>query len=374
MKLITQTFLFVLFYLSVSGTALFSKPVESSPVEHLKLVHADSLVIVSIKGRDIHELWGNVQLVQGEAFLSCEMAKWWQDEDRLFLLGRVTIYDGKRTLKADRVHYDGRTRIEKASGHVLLESGRRKLKAQSLIYFQKKDKAFASGDVVMSDLIEKVTLLGKKALYDRRLDYGLIEGYPRLVKMDTTSGKMMIVKGLKIEAWGGDQKAVVSDSVQIKKGDMKAFCQRAEYRSRENLLILKIEPVVWQQGREMLADGIDIQLKGLKFSHAVLVGKAEIVSEEDSVKDVLNGEKITVAASDDTVRKVVVEEQASSLYHVFDESRKEQGTNSVTGDIIVLTFDGNRLKEVKVRSNPGQCTGVYTPGEKEPKSRRGKNL
>jgi len=374
MRLITQIFIFVLFYLVGNRTILFSEPVKSSPVEHLKLVHADSLVIVSIKGRDVHELWGNVQLVQGEAFLSCEMAKWWQGEDRLLLLGMVTIYDGKRILKADRIYYDGKTRIEKAFGHVLLESKKRKLKARSLIYFQKKEKAFASGDVVISDLIEKVKLLGEKALYDRSMDYGVIEGCPRLVKIDTTSGKMMIVRGLKIEAWGKEQRAVVSDSVQITKGDMKAFCQKAEYRSEKDLLILKIEPIVWQQQREMRADNINIQLEGLKFSRAFLTGKAEIISKEDSVKNVLNGEKITVTASDDTVRRVVVEGQASSMYHIFDEVRHEQGTNSVTGDIIVLTFDENRLKEVKVKSSPGQCTGVYTPIEVSTGMVKGKSL
>ena len=84
----------------------------------------------------------------------------------------------------------------------------------------------------------------------------------------------------------------------------------------------------------------------------------------DSVyQDVLQGKTIQIEAVRDTIKQVVVDGQASSVYHLFDEEDKEQGTNTTTGDKIVLDFERDRLEKVIVESNPGQCTGLFEPVE-----------
>ena len=356
---------FVFLLLGKKDAQAISRTEEIANQERLRLVHADSLVSVSKEGQELWELWGHVQLVQGEARLSCVQARWWLKDDEILLRGEVEIYDGKRTLRGDQVHYDGKTKEETATGHVSLESNNRKLTAQRIQYAQEEEVASAFGNVFIRDFIEKATIQGAKAVYNRSLDYSFIEGLPQLVKVDTASGERMVVNGVKMEAWGQEQRVVVTDSVRIEKGDLKGSCQKAEYRSRENVLVLEKMPVVWQRGQRMQGDRIDIRLEGVRFQGGFIQGKAEIVSTDSTLEDVLKGQQILVEARDDTIRKVIVEGQASSLYHVVDEDDLDQGVNSVTGDRIILTFDGDRLDQVKVESSPGQCTGVYTPKKLE---------
>ena len=340
------------------------------PEERLRLVHADSLVSISRDGEEIAELMGHVQLVQGAAYLRCQKARLWQNENRAILSGDVTIHDGKRTLWSDRVYYDGKTRTEEAVGHVILESGQRRITARKLNYDQELQQARAHGDVVISDLVEMATLEGDSAFYDRTRDYGFVEGRPRLAKKDSVSKELMIVQGLKIEAWGENQRVIVTDSVRIEKGDLIASCRQAEYRTEEDALILLEMPVVWHRDQQMRGDRIDIQLEELDFRGGLIEGNAEIISKDSTYEDVLKGRQITVEASRDTIRKVVIEGQASSVYHVFDEDqqeRQEQGINTVTGDRLVLTFDGDRLDRVNVESNPAQSTGTFIPKKGHPK-------
>jgi len=321
---------------------LLGQTAEKEPQERLRLVSADSLLSVSENDKVVWQLLGNVQMVQGEAFISCDEARWWEKNDKIFLSGEVTIYDGKHTLRSDRVHYDGNTRMETASGRVTLETGQRKLTSHRLDYYQEKELASAYGNVVITDFIERATLTGERANYDRGLDYGVVEGRSRLVKVDSTFGERMIVRGLKMEVWGEEQRVLVTDSVKIEKDHLKALCQKAEYRSREDLLILEEAPVVWHWDEEA-------------------------VSADSTFMNVLKGRRIVVEARKDTIREVVVEGQASSLYHIFDEDEKLQGVNSITGDRIVLTFGKDRLERVEVESEPSQCMGVYTPGNKRMK-------
>jgi lipopolysaccharide export system protein LptA len=334
--------------------------------ERLRLLHADSLVSVASDQKRMLKLLGNVKLVQGKAYIICDMAHWWENEGRTETYGNVSIYDGKRTLTADEVHYDGQSRVETAVGHVLLESGSRRLKADKMVYSQNTEEASAFGRVVLSDFVEEAVLKGDRAFYDRATDYGRVEGKPQLSKIDSVSGEEIIVRGLKMEAWGQEQRTLVSDSVSIEKGDLKALCNRAEYFSEKQILVLNGKPVVWKQDQEMCGDQIDIRLDETRFTGGIIQGSARVVSTDSVYQDVLEGKMIRIEAVRDTIEKVIVEGQASSVYHIFDEESNEQGTNTTTGDKIVLDFEGDRLKKVSVESRPGQCTGLFTPAESAP--------
>ena len=82
----------------------------------LELVHADSLVLLNTEDGRVQNLYGDVRMVQDSAYMKCEKAIFWEAEDRAHLEDQVVIYDGKHTLWADQVDYDGATRTEKATG------------------------------------------------------------------------------------------------------------------------------------------------------------------------------------------------------------------------------------------------------------------
>ncbi|MBN2031617.1 hypothetical protein JW824_15405 [bacterium] len=329
--------------------------------ERIRLVRADSLISETVDNQEVWTWEGDVQLVQGDAYIHCGWARLWEEENRALLRDRVTIYDGKRTLKADRIDYSGRDRIESGSGHVSLESNQRVLTAQRIDYFQDEERAFAFGDVVITDLIENITLTGDCAEYNRRLDYGLVEGHPQLVGVDSTSGEQITVTGLKMEAWGEEQRVLVSDSVQIKKGDLTATCQSADYRSDADLLVMINEPVLWYREQEMRGNTIQVRFDRFRFQGGQIYGDATVVSMDSLFQDLLKGETITIVASDDTIHSVIVEEQASSIYHIFNEQDEYQGMNSVTGDRIVLMLHDDRIEKITVESDPGLSTGTYIP-------------
>lgn len=354
---------------------VFSQSTTPAVGERMRLAQeADSLVIVTEGGQEVWEIWGNVHLVQGKASLRCDRACWRQRDDHILLVGNVKIDDGGRTLSADRVDYDGKTRTERAEGNVSLTSGDRHLACRRLEYFQERGIASAFEDVVLTDFLERATLRGGEAFYDREADYARIVGIPQLVKVDSASGERMVVDGLKMEIWGDAQRVLLTDSVRIEKGDLKAACRTAEYRAADSLLVLYERPVVWYREQVMQGDSIDVRLDGVQFMGSTIRGRAQIVSVDNTLRDELKGRRIIIEAyytEQDTIRKVFVEGQASSLYHVDLEEENERGMNTVTGDRIIITIRGDQFERVQVESSPGQCTGVYTPNQERAKELKG---
>jgi len=204
-------------------------------------------------------------------------------------------------------------------------------------------------------------LQGHSGYYNRITDYSKIEIDPILIMVDSVSHDTLTIKGHQLEAWGGDERFIATDNVLIIKNNMKAICQKANYSADTELLKLEGFPIVWQNNQEMKGNTILIQLEGVNFSGGEILGKGEIITIDSTREDILRGQHIEIIASNDTVRQLIVSDQASSIYHVKDQESGEEGINSVSGDQILIFFIQGELERVKVTSQPGQSNGIYKP-------------
>ncbi|MFO7890963.1 MAG: LptA/OstA family protein [bacterium] len=327
--------------------------------EKLKLIHADSLVADNIDNQEVTTLFGNVKLVQGDAELDCQIAILYRDKRFAILKKKVQIFDGEHTLWADMVEYNGDENIETATGNVRIETNNRELKADTVVYHQLKKTTSAYGNVIIQDLVEHVILYGDEAFYDRPEDYAFVKGKTRTVKIDTSNGEKITIDGLRIDAWGQEDKIIVSDSVKIVKTELMAECGKGIFFAQRDTLILLNSPEVKQKKHYMKGDTIKICIRDMNFNGGIIRGKAEIISKDSTSQDELRGNQIYITAENDTIKDVLVTGQASSIYYIKEEN--ERGKNLLTGDQIKLIFKNDSLKNVDVFSDPGLCTGKYIP-------------
>jgi len=339
-------------------------PAAPGSVEKIRLVKADRMESATEAGAVVRKLIGNVRLAQGEAFMDCDEAVLFGAEEKARLMRRVVIHDGKRTLRADRVDYDGKQRIEEASGHAVIQSGAKTVAADRIEYRQETEEVSARGHVALRDTVERLLLESDSAYYNRNLDYAMVTGNPRAVKFDTSASKKdWRIRGRRMEIWGAEKRMLITDSASISQEDMEATGRIAEYRSGESLLILRLSPKVVQLRREITGDSMAIRINDMRFQGGRIFGRARIVSTDSAGRDELKGSRITIEARGDTLDRVIVEEQAESSMRVDGKAGEEEGVNTATGDRIVLLFEEDKLKRVEVSSRPGTSTGKFVPEE-----------
>ena len=168
-----------------------------------------------------------------------------------------------------------------------------------------------------------------------------------------------------MEAWSDSQKVVISDSVRIAQGALKAQCRRATYWGKTGRLLLEFSPIVWQESQEMQADTIDMAIAKGKLRSGMLKGHAQVTSTDTSDQGSMTGRTIHFGAEQDSLREVWITGQATNVYHVPEEE-ETPGVNTFTGDRILLVFKGKELQRVKVLSDPGLSTGKFTPEKTSP--------
>jgi lipopolysaccharide assembly outer membrane protein LptD (OstA) len=326
----------------------------------LELVNAVKGELIQENGREIRKLEGNVHLRQGDAYLYCDLAYFDMTANRVILLHHVEIYDGEHRLKADTVIYNGNQRIESAFGHVQLFQENQTLESDTLLYSQISREVHATGRVNLADFLESAVLSGNEIQYEQNRKMGIASGNPQLIRLDSTGHDSLIIRSRLMQVWGEQQIAVATEKVSIQRGEWRASCDLAKFHSREQCLVLYDNPEIFEGNRHIQGDSIKIFLVESELDSGAVYGHASIRSENRTFEDQLKGKEITLASADSN-RVVIVNGEAESSYHVFNDKDEWEGLNRINGDRITLKFSGDELIFVDVQSHPGESQGEFIP-------------
>jgi lipopolysaccharide export system protein LptA len=145
---------------------------EETPIEVLNAETLEGLKLPD--GRNVRKLLGNVQLKQDSTLMYCDSAYQYEDENRVRAMSRVRIYmpgeEGRTTLiRADRIDYDGKTRIAELYDHIVLEDSTRRLYTDRMTYYRNEGfaKYFNGGRLVDDENV----MTSRRGNYTPRIRY-----------------------------------------------------------------------------------------------------------------------------------------------------------------------------------------------------------
>jgi LPS export ABC transporter protein LptC len=359
------------------------------------LIHADSLVGYNSGGDNFRDLIGHVVMQQGGTVLNCDRAVQNTTRDIVDLYGNVKVEDdtltlrtkqaryfGKtnvvssdsavylndrsRTLTADRGTYSTATKVAQFFGNVFVRDSASQLTSQQLIYYRNEEKTLADSDVKIKSLENNVTVRGLHFEDYNKKHYSLITGEPLLTQIDTSSdGKIdtLMITSLMMEAYrdSANERFIAEDSVQVIRGSLSAHCGYGIYFSKDSMVVLQKQPVVWYEDNQLTGDSVTVYISEKKINRVDVNGDAFALSQSDSIYtnryNQLKGKQLTMYLNDRKVNRIIVENNATSLYYLYDKN-KPNGVNRVSGDRVVMYFKDGKIERIAVISG---VEGNYYP-------------
>jgi lipopolysaccharide export system protein LptA len=355
------------------------------PSPPLIMENADRLEGVRSTGE--HVLSGNVRFRHGDLLLETQRAVWERPQNRVIAEQGLRVTQKGSLLTADRGTYDRGTERALAEGRVSMRDSAGDVEARSdrLDYDRVTRIAELSGNPVA------------KRYYPVGRSYpgGDSSAIPEEVPADT-----LVIRGRKLRYNDSLGVAEAEGQVVITRHDLRITCDRAEYRSKQDSLILRGSPVAKISDSEIRGALIRMGMKGEALRGLRVRGSAEALSFEkatdstparqskvtgdslaaafidgalDSVEvfnkaegtywepakpayvNRMNGEYMVLRFKDRQAREADVLGSARSTYYHF-EGDTLRGRNRAGGDAITMTFEDGKIKEVRVR---GSASGVY---------------
>jgi len=371
----------------------------------VRLIHADSLVGYTLSGDSYRDLVGHVVMQQGSTILNCDRAVQNTTRNVVDLFGNVRVEDDtltlrtkqaryygktnlvssdsaiylndrRRTLTADRGTYNTDTKVAQFFGHVFVRDSVSQLTSEQLTYYRNEEKSIGDVNVKIKSLENNVTVNGFHFEDYNKKNYSFITGKPMLTQIDTSSdGKIdtLMITSLKMEAYrdsshvgspngqAANERFIATDSVQVIRGSLSARCGYGIYFSKDSMVVLLKQPVVWYEDNQLTGDSVTVYIRDKKIDRVDVDGAAFAVSQSDSVftdrYNQLKGKRLTMFLRDRKADRIIVENNATSLYYLYDKN-KPNGVNRVSGDRVVMYFKDGKIERIAVVSG---VEGNYYP-------------
>jgi lipopolysaccharide export system protein LptA len=360
--------------------------------EMIVLKNADLLSGRTVDGEDVREFTGNVHLVQGNVLVWCDRAIQHLSRNEVELIGRVKVVRDTVTLTAKRGLYYGDTKKAVCEQGVRLETKHIVLLADfgtyfteekraffhtnvrvldssttifsdELTYLEKERKSIAVRNVTVNNTENNIRIFGDYLEHYDSTRYTMVTQHPRMMQIDTSSkGEIdtLVVKSAVMESYDDStKKLIVTDSVAMVRGLLAVRCGWARYFTQKDLIELRKNPIVWYEDNQTTGDSISLHLTHGKLDGATIKGRSFALSLSDSAYPArynqLTGRKIELFFRDDKIERMAVNQNAISLYFLYD-GKDPNGCNKTSGDAITMTFLAGKIDEIRIVKG---IEGVY---------------
>lgn len=310
---------------------------------------------------EVVELERNVKIVQDSMTMWCNRARHRRNQGILELYGDVLMIDPQRSLNADEVFYYERPQRSVARGNVVIERDSVVLTCEQAQYDEINDHATFDRNVLMRDVARDVVLNGASGSYYSERQFARVPEEPVLVRLDSAGVEEARIVGLYMEYDALNGVAEARDSVRISWKQVLGFGDKLFFYPDSSRALLVGDPRVLHDRDEVLGDSVWLYMNEDALDSAVVIGNAVAYTPSDSLgitpRSSLRGKRIVLDFEAGEVKRMISRGQAIGIYHVYQEGR-DQGSNRVSGDVVVLTIRQGSLHQVDVT---GGTEGTFYP-------------
>ena len=292
-------------YLAAAHRFIFSGDVRLRHPE--RSIDADTLHYTTTSG--IAEFYGPTRITQGTAVMWTERGSYDTRKER----GRFTragrVIDGTQELRGDSLHYDKRTGVGLAWGHVSVIDTANDMVVHGDVgqHFQRDGRSMITGQA------ELIMLLGTDSLF--------LHADSLFAAADSLGGKQVRAHR----------------HVRFFKPDMQGVCDTMTYVERDSLITLVGDPFLWSGADQISGRAVSIALRDGKAHRLHVEKDALLANSVDSLVtdsaiaffDQVTGTRITGYFANNELARVVAAGNSRTMY--FAKEKDKDGTERTTG-------------------------------------------
>lgn len=310
------------------------------------------------------ELDGDVRIEDGERTLQSRHGFYLRDQALLDLDDDVQGRGPEGRFLAERLRYDRRADHLRLTGRVRLFEERRNLRSDWLEYDLADSFATAGDEVLVRDEVDSLEVRGTHLTHDRRARLMTVTG--------TDAARPRLIRG---PASGGDRLTVVADTLRLRTatregealgwvsidyGVAQGVCDRAEFRLREDRVLLSGLPVVEDREGTVSGDSMAVELRGGRAERLRVWGRARSEYQpagEPGEAHFAVGDTLTADLLDGRIGTAVLSGRTQALYLPSPADRGEGiGLNWTRSQRLRLGFGDSGVGLVQFE---GEVEGRY---------------
>ncbi len=274
------------------------------------------------------------------------------------------IYEEETHIYTERGWYDTRREYSELLENSYIEhQDTKRMIGDSILYDKPSGSAWAFLNIELADTLKDVSLFGHYGFYNEISKNGII----------TDSAMMMEYSSEDTLYLHADTLYLFPDSVfniveacynaRFYRNDVQGVADSMSYTSRDSVLHMLYDPIVWSDKQQISGDTIRAYSYGEGAGLVHVINSAFACQMCDSIHfNQISGKEMFAHISDDTLRLVEVKGNTESIYYPIDEADGEFiGLNKTQSSYLKAYFKDGDLDRIVLFPSP---TGNLYPMDK----------
>lgn len=276
------------------------------------------------------------------------------------LLGPSVIVADSGTIHTSRGWYDTERNTSLLLDRSQVESGDKVLIGDSIFYNRAMGLGEVFGDMSLVDTAQHVTLQGEYGYYDERTGYAFATDSARFLEYsqgDTLFLHADTLQMVTVDSVYREIKAYYG--VRFFRTDVQGVCDSMQFNTRDSVLYMYAEPVLWNEQYQLYGDTIAIYLNDSTIDYAHVIQFAFAAQHVDSsYYNQLKGSDLKAYFEGRDLRRIDVNGNAELNYYPLEKDGSKVGMNYARGSHLSMWIKDNKLERMGLYVN---ASGSLTP-------------
>ena len=276
------------------------------------------------------------------------------------ILGPSVIVSDSGTVRTSLGWYDTEQNKALLLDRSTIESGNRILSGDSIAYDRNSGFGEVFGNMCLQDTLQQVMLEGQYGFYNEKTEYAFATDSARFLEYSQGDTLYLHADTLQMKTVDPDTREVKAfHGVRFFRSDLQGVCDSMLFNTRDSVLYLFTEPVVWNEQYQLYGDTILIYLNDSTIDFAHVRQFAFAIQQVDSVSfNQLKGTDLKAYFDGKSVRQIDVSGNAESIFYPLENDGSMVGMNQTQSGYLSIWVKENKLERLKIWPNP---EGTMTP-------------
>ena len=276
------------------------------------------------------------------------------------ILGPSVIVSDSGTIHTSRGWYDTVNNTSLLLDQSQVESGEKILIGDSIFYNRDTGMGEVYGNMSLIDTAQHVTLQGEYGYYNEQTGYAFATDSARFLEYsqgDTLFLHADTLQMVTVDSVYREIKAYYG--VRFYRIDMQGVCDSMQFNTRDSVLYMYTEPVLWNEQYQLYGDTIAIYMNDSTIEYAHVIQFAFAAQHVDSsYYNQLKGNDLKAYFEGQAVHQIDVAGNAESIFYPLEKDGAKVGMNETKSGFLTIWVKDNKLDKLKIWPSPG---GSMTP-------------
>lgn len=276
------------------------------------------------------------------------------------ILGPSVIVSDSGTIHTSRGWYDTVNNTSLLLDQSQVESGEKILIGDSIFYNRDTGMGEVYGNMSLIDTGQHVTLQGEYGYYNEQTGYAFATDSARFLEYsqgDTLFLHADTLQMVTVDSVYREIKAYYG--VRFYRIDMQGVCDSMQFNTRDSVLYMYTEPVLWNEQYQLYGDTIAIYMNDSTIEYAHVIQFAFAAQHVDSsYYNQLKGNDLKAYFEGQAVHQIDVAGNAESIFYPLEKDGAKVGMNETKSGFLTIWVKDNKLDKLKIWPSP---VGSMTP-------------